>query len=132
MLNVPIPPLPLPPAQPIQAPARPISPDPGTSRRIQRVQELLHHPQLPVLFREAVRRFQALPLKIRNPTRRGWINEYKYDRMYNSQSILCRGFNACLTSARLLELKQNHDAFEPLERLPHWLRRGITFSLLMY
>src|SRR5579859_5175835 len=63
MLNAPIPPVPLPPARPIQAPARPVSPDPETSRRIQRVQEVIHHPELRGLFREAVRIFQALPPK---------------------------------------------------------------------
>src|SRR5579859_5361467 len=63
MFNAPIPPVPLPPAQPIQAPASPVSPDPETSRRVQRVQELIHNPELPGLFREAVRIFQALPPK---------------------------------------------------------------------
>src|SRR5579859_7634816 len=58
----PIPPVPLPPAQPIQAPAHPVSPDPETERR-QRVQEFIRHPEFLSLFREAVRRFHALPPK---------------------------------------------------------------------
>src|SRR5579859_7919451 len=65
MFNAPIPPERLPPAQPIQAPARPASPDPETSQQVQRVQELIHHPKLLGLFREAVRIFQALPQKPR-------------------------------------------------------------------
>src|SRR5579859_4017145 len=69
MFNAPIPPVPLPPAQPIQAPASPVSPDPETSRRVQRVQELIHNPELPGLFREAVRIFQALPQKPRKDQR---------------------------------------------------------------
>lgn len=61
MLNAPIPPVPLPPLQPgVQVPAHPVSPDPEISRQVQRVQELLRHPELPGLFREAVQRFQAL------------------------------------------------------------------------
>src|SRR5579859_3421612 len=63
MFNAPIPPVPLPPEQPIQAPARPASLDPEISGQVQRVQELIHHPELPGLFREAVRIFQALPQK---------------------------------------------------------------------
>src|SRR5579859_2238087 len=54
-----------------------------------------------------------------------------YDRMNKSQSVVRRGFNANLTSARLLELKRNHDGSEAPKRLPGWLGRGITFSLLM-
>src|SRR5579859_5497442 len=68
MFNAPIPPVPLPPAQPIQAPASPASPDPETERR-RRVQELIHNPEFPSLFREAVRIFQALPQKPRKDQR---------------------------------------------------------------
>src|SRR5579859_8170988 len=46
MLNAPIPTVPLPPAQPIQVPAHLVSPDPETSRQVQRIQELIHHPEL--------------------------------------------------------------------------------------
>src|SRR5579859_1525593 len=67
MLDAPIPPVPLLLAQPIQVPPHPDSSDPETSRRDQQVQELLRHPEFPGLFREAVRRFQALPLKKRKP-----------------------------------------------------------------
>ena len=52
----PIPPVPLPLAQPV------LKPDPETERR-QRVQEFIEHPEFLSLFREAVRRFQALPPK---------------------------------------------------------------------
>src|SRR5579859_5100339 len=69
MFNAPIPPVPLPPPQPIQASARPASPDPETSQQVQWVQELIHHPELPGLFREAVRIFQALPQKPRKDQR---------------------------------------------------------------
>src|SRR5579859_737641 len=55
----------------------------------------------------------------------------KYDRMNNSQSVVHRGFNAYLTSVHLLALKRNHDGSEAPKRLPRWLGRGITFSLLM-
>src|SRR5579859_3597307 len=61
----------------------------------------------------------------------GVINEYEYDQMYNSQSIVRRSFIAYLTSELLLDLKQNLDGSEAPMRLPHWLRRGITFFLLM-
>src|SRR5579859_1681663 len=55
-------------------------------------------------------------------------SESESDRMNKSQNVFHRGFN---TSARLLELKQNYDAYVVPERPQPWLRRGITFSLLM-
>src|SRR5579859_2299935 len=54
MRNVLIPPVTLP----------PFSSDP---ERFRRVQELVRHPEFPGLFREAVRRFQAPPLKKLKP-----------------------------------------------------------------
>ena len=75
---VPIPPVSLPPAHPAQVPVSPdpvppaqltqvpVSPDPDPDT-LRRVQELLHRPEFPSLFNEAVRRFQALPPKRLQP-----------------------------------------------------------------
>src|SRR5579859_1193939 len=59
----PIPPVPFPLAQPV------LKPDPETERRRQ-VQEFIEHPEFLSLFREAVRRFQALPPKTLPPRTR--------------------------------------------------------------
>src|SRR5579859_2712047 len=75
------------------------------------------------------------PLKHHHPEhgshRRTNESESESDRMNKSQNVFRRGFNTNLTSVRLLELKQNYDAYVVPERLRPWLRRGITFSLLM-
>src|SRR5579859_2058275 len=59
----PIPPVPFPLAQPV------LKPDPETERRL-RVQVFIEHPEFLSLFREAVRRFQALPPKTLPPRTR--------------------------------------------------------------
>jgi len=61
MRNAPIPPVTLP----------PFSSDP---ERFRRVQELVRHPEFLGLFREAVRRFQTLPLKKLKP-QKPWMDQ---------------------------------------------------------
>jgi hypothetical protein len=59
MLNAPIPPVPLPPTNP-RTDLGFVNPDLERSRQAERIQQFIHRPDFPLLFNEAVRRFQAL------------------------------------------------------------------------
>jgi hypothetical protein len=93
-------------------------------RRVQRVQELIHHSELLRLFRETIRRFQILLPKKRKPQTlckdqqvRAWNAQrvrVRSNVLYNSRSVACGGFNTNLTFAHQLELKQNYDGSEAL------------------
>jgi hypothetical protein len=131
MLNAPIPPVPLPPtpapARPVQV--RPISPDPETAHRDHRIQEFVRRPEFPELFREAVRRFRALPPKKRKP--RKPVQQIRSNAQLAKRRMQ-RGFSAYPMFAHLLELKQNHNGSEVPEMLPRWPIKGTRLMIIIY